>query len=172
MTEDKSYLSAIIVGDVVTDETSLRDKLGEIENLGITHTGPFELIKYEFEHEKKKIEISLWTIDSSSDNWKTIRGEYYKYASGAIVIFDNEEENWIDNLKFWVKEIKRVKSNITIVLVHDLIGKKEVNSQQIKELIAEKIFKRYKHKFSIFEITTITDEEVMEIYKRLMIKND
>ena len=165
--KESLYFSGIIVGDAKNEKTSLREKLGEYETLDTTHTGPFELIQHEFKLEKKKVQISLWTIDSSSENWRIIRGAYYNDASGAIIVFDSTEKNWIDELKFWVKEIKRANTKITMVLVHNLIEKEENDSTQIREIIAEKIFKRYKKKFSIVELKSISNKEIEEIYLAL-----
>ena len=168
--EEKQHFSGILIGDVITEKTSLREELGKPGPADITMTGPFELIIHEMELEKQTVRFRLWTIDSSSENWRIIRGTYYKDASGAIIVFDSTEENWLNNLKFWIKEIKRANSKITMVLVNNTINKEGNNSAQIEEIIAEKIFKRYKHKFSYIELKTITTENVEEIYRALCYK--
>lgn len=172
MTEEvQRHFTGIIIGDAIVEKTSLREKLGEIQALDITHTGPFELLIHEMKIKKQTTRIRLWTIDSSSESWETIRGTYYSNASGAIIVFDTREENWIDELKFWIKEIKRANSKITMVLVHNLIDKEENDSEQIREIITEKIFKRYKYKFSFVELKEITDYKIEEIYVKLCEKN-
>jgi GTPase SAR1 family protein len=169
MTEEEiKYISGILIGDAITEKTSLRKKLGITESLDITFTGPFTLISRGLIIKNQKIQFSLWTMDSSSENWKIERGTYYKYATGAIIIFDSTDENWINWLKFWVKEIKREKSKINMVLVHNLIDKDEIESKHIEEIIAEKIFKRYKKKFSIIELRSITDKIIKKIYLKLI----
>ncbi|NHJ47639.1 MAG: hypothetical protein FK733_07615 [Asgard group archaeon] len=174
--EKKLFFSSVLIGDAVTEKTSIREQLGEIEPLDITFTGPFTLISHELKIKRQIIQIRLWTMDSSSVSWEKIRETYYRDVRGAIIIFDSTEENWFNNLKFWIKEIKRANSKITMVLVHNLIEKEENDSNQIKEIIAEKIFKRYKVKFSFIELRTITNKKVEEIYlklcKKLLEKNE
>ncbi|MHA1354362.1 MAG: hypothetical protein ACTSR1_04210 [Candidatus Heimdallarchaeota archaeon] len=165
--EEKLYFSGILIGNVITEKTSLREELGKPGPADITMTGPFELIIHEMEIEKQTIRFLLWTIDSRSESWEKIRESYYKDASGAIIVFDSAKEDWIENLKFWVKEIKKANTKITMVLVYNLIDKEENDSIQIREIIAGKIFKRYKKKFSIVELNSISNKEIKEIYLTL-----
>ncbi|MHA1442015.1 MAG: hypothetical protein ACTSPK_09160 [Candidatus Heimdallarchaeota archaeon] len=42
--EEKLYFSGILIGDAITEKTSLREELGKPGPADITMTGPFELI--------------------------------------------------------------------------------------------------------------------------------
>ncbi|MHA1186870.1 MAG: hypothetical protein ACTSSK_08360, partial [Candidatus Heimdallarchaeota archaeon] len=68
--EEKLYFSGILIGNVITEKTSLREELGKPGPADITMTGPFELIIHEMEIEKQTIRFLLWTIDSRSESWE------------------------------------------------------------------------------------------------------
>ena len=78
--------------------------------------------------EQKIVKVQLWDT-AGQDKFRAITRNYYKGASGIILIFDVTNVKSYENIKKWINEIKEeISEKVAIVL----IGNKIDNAQERK----------------------------------------
>ena len=63
-----------------------------------------------------EIRLNIWDI-GGKENWDSIRKEYYKYADGAVIMFDVANNRSYNNVPKWYNEIQETRPDIPIVIV-------------------------------------------------------
>jgi small GTP-binding protein len=60
--------------------------------------------------------LNLWDI-GGKEKWDSIRNEYYKYADGAVIVFDVTHKRSYNNVPKWYNEVQEARPDIPIVIV-------------------------------------------------------
>ena len=108
--------------------------------------------------DQKIVKIQLWDT-AGQDKFRAITRNYYKGASGIILIFDVTNLNSYENIKKWINEIKEeISENVSIVLIGNKID--NVKERKITKEQGDKLASEIGVKF--FETSAKTGEGVNE----------
>ena len=95
--------------------------------------------------DQKKVKVQLWDT-AGQDKFRAITRNYYKGASGIILIFDVTNIKSFENIKKWINEIKEeISENVSIVLIGNKID--NVKERKITKEQGEKIANEIGTKF-------------------------
>ena len=104
------------------------------------------------------VKVQLWDT-AGQDKFRAITRNYYKGASGIILIFDVTNINSYENIKKWIIEIKEeISDKVSIVLIGNKID--NVNERKITKDQGEKLAGEIGVKF--FETSAKTGEGINE----------
>ena len=108
--------------------------------------------------EQKIVKIQLWDT-AGQDKFRAITRNYYKGASGIILIFDVTNVKSYENIKKWINEIKEeISEKVSIVLIGNKID--NVQERKISKDQGEKLANEIGVKF--FETSAKTGEGINE----------
>ena len=108
--------------------------------------------------EQKIVKVQIWDT-AGQDKFRAITRNYYKGASGIILIFDVTNIKSFENIKKWINEIKEeISENVSIVLIGNKID--NVKERKITKEQGEKIANESGTKF--FETSAKTGEGINE----------
>ena len=108
--------------------------------------------------DQKKVKVQLWDT-AGQDKFRAITRNYYKGASGIILIFDVTNNKSFENIKKWMNEIKEeISEKVSIVLIGNKID--NTAERKISKEQGEKLAKDYEVAF--FETSAKTGEGVNE----------
>ena len=108
--------------------------------------------------EQKIVKVQIWDT-AGQDKFRAITRNYYKGASGIILIFDVTNIKSFENIKKWINEIKEeISENVSIVLIGNKIDK--LKERKITKEQGEKIANEIGTKF--FETSAKTGEGINE----------
>ena len=108
--------------------------------------------------EQKIVKVQIWDT-AGQDKFRAITRNYYKGASGIILIFDVTNTKSFENIKKWINEIKEeISENVSIVLIGNKID--NVKERKITKEQGEKIANEIGTKF--FETSAKTGEGINE----------
>ena len=108
--------------------------------------------------EQKIVKIQLWDT-AGQDKFRAITRNYYKGASGIILIFDVTNIKSYENIKKWINEIKdEISEKVSIVLIGNKID--NVQERKISKEQGEKLASEIGVKF--FETSAKTGEGINE----------
>ena len=108
--------------------------------------------------EQKIVKIQLWDT-AGQDKFRAITRNYYKGASGIILIFDVTNIKSYENIKKWINEIKEeISEKVSIVLIGNKID--NVQERKISKEQGEKLANEIGIKF--FETSAKTGEGINE----------
>jgi small GTP-binding protein len=108
--------------------------------------------------EQKIVKVQIWDT-AGQDKFRAITRNYYKGASGIILIFDVTNIKSFENIKKWINEIKEeISENVSIVLIGNKID--NVKERKITKEQGEKIANEIGTKF--FETSAKTGEGINE----------
>ena len=108
--------------------------------------------------EQKIVKIQLWDT-AGQDKFRAITRNYYKGASGIILIFDVTNIKSYENIKKWINEIKEeISEKVSIVLIGNKID--NVQERKISKEQGEKLSNEIGVKF--FETSAKTGEGINE----------
>ena len=108
--------------------------------------------------EQKIVKIQLWDT-AGQDKFRAITRNYYKGASGIILIFDVTNIKSYENIKKWINEIKEeISEKVSIVLIGNKID--NVQERKISKEQGEKLANEIDVKF--FETSAKTGEGINE----------
>ena len=108
--------------------------------------------------EQKIVKVQIWDT-AGQDKFRAITRNYYKGASGIILIFDVTNIKSFENIKKWINEIKEeISENVSIVLIGNKID--NVKQRKITKEQGEKIANEIGTKF--FETSAKTGEGINE----------
>ena len=104
------------------------------------------------------VKVQLWDT-AGQDKFRAITRNYYKGASGIILIFDVTNINSYENIKKWIIEIKEeISDKVSIVLIGNKID--NVNGRKITREQGDKLAGEIGVKF--FETSAKTGEGINE----------
>ena len=104
------------------------------------------------------VKVQLWDT-AGQDKFRAITRNYYKGASGIILIFDVTNINSYENIKKWIIEIKEeISDKVSIVLIGNKID--NVNERKITKDQGDKLAGEIGVKF--FETSAKTGEGINE----------
>ena len=104
------------------------------------------------------VKVQLWDT-AGQDKFRAITRNYYKGASGIILIFDVTNINSYENIKKWIIEIKEeISDKVSIILIGNKID--NVNERKITKDQGEKLAGEIGVKF--FETSAKTGEGINE----------
>ena len=90
--------------------------------------------------EQKIVKVQLWDT-AGQDKFRAITRNYYKGASGIILIYDVTNIKSYENIKKWINEIKEeISDKVTIILIGnkiDNIKERKVTKEQGEKLANE-----------------------------------
>ena len=108
--------------------------------------------------EQKIVKVQIWDT-AGQDKFRAITRNYYKGASGIILIFDVTNIKSFENIKKWINEIKEeISENVSIVLIGNKID--NLKERKITKEQGEKIANEIGTKF--FETSAKTGEGINE----------
>ena len=108
--------------------------------------------------EQKIVKIQLWDT-AGQDKFRAITRNYYKGASGIILIFDVTNIKSYEDIKKWINEIKEeISEKVSIVLIGNKID--NVQERKISKDQGEKLANEIGVKF--FETSAKTGEGINE----------
>jgi Ras-related protein Rab-8A len=108
--------------------------------------------------EQKIVKVQLWDT-AGQDKFRAITRNYYKGASGIILIFDVTNVKSYENIKKWINEIKEeISEKVAIVLIGNKID--NVQERKISKEQGEKLASEIGVKF--FETSAKTGEGINE----------
>ena len=109
------------------------------------------------------VKVQLWDT-AGQDKFRAITRNYYKGASGIILIFDVTNINSYENIKKWIIEIKEeISDKVSIVLIGNKID--NVNERKITKDQGDKLAGEIGVKF--FETSAKTGEECKRVLYRI-----
>ena len=90
--------------------------------------------------EQKIVKVQLWDT-AGQDKFRAITRNYYKGASGIILIFDVTNVKSYENIKKWINEIKEeISEKVAIVLIGnkiDNLQERKISKEQGDKLASE-----------------------------------
>ena len=108
--------------------------------------------------EQKIVKVQLWDT-AGQDKFRAITRNYYKGASGIILIFDVTNIKSYENIKKWINEIKEeISEKVKIVLIGNKID--NVQERKISKEQGDKLASEIGVKF--FETSAKTGEGINE----------
>ena len=108
--------------------------------------------------EQKIVKVQLWDT-AGQDKFRAITRNYYKGASGIILIFDVTNIKSYENIQKWINEIKEeISEQVSIVLIGNKID--NINERKITKEQGDKLASEIGVKF--FETSAKTGEGVNE----------
>ena len=108
--------------------------------------------------EQTIVKIQLWDT-AGQDKFRAITRNYYKGASGIILIFDVTNVKSYENIKKWINEIKEeISEKVAIVLIGNKID--NVQERKISKEQGDKLASEIGVKF--FETSAKTGEGINE----------
>ena len=108
--------------------------------------------------EQKIVKVQLWDT-AGQDKFRAITRNYYKGASGIILIFDVTNIKSYENIKKWINEIKEeISEKVKIVLIGNKID--NVQERKISREQGDKLASEIGVKF--FETSAKTGEGINE----------
>ena len=108
--------------------------------------------------DQKIVKVQLWDT-AGQDKFRAITRNYYKGASGIILIFDVTNIKSYENIKKWINEIKEeISEQVSIVLIGNKID--NVNERKISKEEGVKLANEIGVKF--FETSAKTGEGINE----------
>ena len=108
--------------------------------------------------EQKIVKVQLWDT-AGQDKFRAITRNYYKGASGIILIFDVTNVKSYENIKKWINEIKEeISEKVKIVLIGNKID--NVQERKISREQGDKLASEIGVKF--FETSAKTGEGINE----------
>ena len=75
---------------------------------------------------------------SGNDDYKSIRTDFYKDASGCIMVFDVDNRDSYTSLVHWEEEMKRYGADMSRIKVAVCGNKCEIKGREVKEAEASK----------------------------------
>ena len=110
--------------------------------------------------EQKIVKVQLWDT-AGQDKFRAITRNYYKGASGIILIFDVTNVKSYENIKKWINEIKEeISEKVAIVLIGNKID--NVQERKISREQGDKLASEIGVKF--FETSAKTGEGVKDLF--------
>jgi len=108
--------------------------------------------------DQKIVKVQLWDT-AGQDKFRAITRNYYKGASGIILIFDVTNIKSYENIQKWINEIKEeISEQVSIVLIGNKID--NINERKITKEQGDKLASEIGVKF--FETSAKTGEGVNE----------
>ena len=108
--------------------------------------------------EQKIVKVQLWDT-AGQDKFRAITRNYYKGASGIILIFDVTNIKSYENIKKWINEIKEeISEKVAIVLIGNKID--NMQERKISKEQGDKLASEIGVKF--FETSAKTGEGINE----------
>ena len=112
----------------------------------------------------QKVCINFFDL-SGNDDYKMIRTEFYKDASGVIMVFDVDNRDSYTSLIHWEEEMKRYGADMNRVKVVVCANKCESKSREVKEAEASRWAKQ--RGFEYFETSASDGKNVTESFESM-----
>lgn len=112
----------------------------------------------------QKVCINFFDL-SGNDDYKMIRTEFYKDASGVIMVFDVDNRDSYSSLIHWEEEMKRFGADTNRVKVVVCGNKSESKNREVKENEASRWAKQ--RGFEYFETSASDGKNVTESFESL-----
>ncbi len=169
-------LKIVLLGDGYVGKTSLRRTY-----LGSGFKSTYSMtIGADFAAKRIKVNnydilANIWDL-AGQNKFKLIRENYYKGASGGLLVFDITRRETFENIEFWIKEL--INNSKKEILPMILIGNKsdlratEPNCVSIDEGIqkANDISKKYDKNVIYVESSAKTGDNVESAFNNLMME--
>ena len=155
----------LILGDTTVGKTSIlvryidnKFEKDSLATLGVD-------VKYKYVTlDNKKIRMNIWDT-AGQDRFRNIAKNYFKGANAVIFVFDVNNKNTLDKIKFWIDNVKENSSEDLIEVIVgnkiDIEGKHEVTKEEMESL-------GEKTGMETFETSAKTGEGINEVFTYLV----
>ena len=155
----------LILGDATVGKTSIlvryidnKFEKDSLATLGVD-------VKYKYVTlDNKKIRMNIWDT-AGQDRFRNIAKNYFKGANAVIFVFDVNNKNTLDKIKFWIDNVKENSSEDLIEVIVgnkiDIDGKHEVTKEEMESL-------GEKTGMETFETSAKTGEGINEVFTYLV----
>jgi small GTP-binding protein len=155
----------LILGDATVGKTSIlvryidnKFEKDSLATLGVD-------VKYKYVTlDNKKIRMNIWDTEGK-DRFRNIAKNYFKGANAVIFVFDVNNKNTLDKIKFWIDNVKENSSEDLIEVIVgnkiDIEGKHEVTKEEMESL-------GEKTGMETFETSAKTGEGINEVFTYLV----
>ena len=155
----------LILGDATVGKTSIlvryidnKFEKDSLATLGVD-------VKYKYVTlDNKKIRMNIWDT-AGQDRFRNIAKNYFKGANAVIFVFDVNNKNTLDKIKFWIDNVKENSSEDLIEVIVgnkiDIEGKHEVTKEEMESL-------GEKTGMETFETSAKTGEGINEVFTYLV----
>ena len=125
--KDEFVFKIIIVGDTNVGKTQILNVFTDKfeEKSGTTVGVDLKIYEIKDEVKNQHIIFQIWDTEGE-ENYKSIVSQYYKKASGAIIVYDITNKKSFENVDIWFEQLQK---NIEIILVG--------NKQDLKERVIQ-----------------------------------
>ena len=155
----------LILGDATVGKTSIlvryidnKFEKDSLATLGVD-------VKYKYVTlDNKKIRMNIWDT-AGQDRFRNIAKNYFKGANAVIFVFDVNNKNTLDKIKFWIDNVKENSSEDLIEVIVgnkiDIDGKHEVTKEEMESL-------GEKTGMETFKTSAKTGEGINEVFTYLV----
>ena len=155
----------LILGDATVGKTSIlvryidnKFEKDSLATLGVD-------VKYKYVTlDNKKIRMNIWDT-AGQDRFRNIAKNYFKGPNAVIFVFDVNNKNTLDKIKFWIDNVKENSSEDLIEVIVgnkiDIEGKHEVTKEEMESL-------GEKTGMETFETSAKTGEGINEVFTYLV----
>ena len=126
MLKDEEYydylFKVVLIGDSGVGKTNLLSRFARNEfNLETKSTIGVEFATKSIQVDSKTIKAQIWDT-AGQERYRAITGAYYRYAVGALLVYDITNQESFENLAQWLQELKYHTTNDNMVVM--LVGNK------------------------------------------------
>mmetsp|Transcript_42793 Transcript_42793/g.50174 ORF Transcript_42793/g.50174 Transcript_42793/m.50174 type:complete len:125 (+) Transcript_42793:3-377(+) len=109
-------IKIILIGDVAVGKTSLLYRLTYGYDETIRPTTGYEYFNKFYLFGDEIAQVHFWDT-AGQDKFKSIVTNYYRKASGAVMVFDITNRASFESLKDWYKELKKFGEEAVEVII-------------------------------------------------------
>jgi Ras-related protein Rab-1A len=151
----------VVVGDSEVGKTSLVVRFVEgtfseeyIKTIGVN------FFIQDLDISDNKVRFLVWDT-AGQERFGPVRQEYFQGAKGAILVYDKANQESFDHIDFWMEEINRYCSGITIILVGNKADLVEVVTTEQGQQLATK------YNLPFLETSAKTGENTTQLFHEL-----
>jgi small GTP-binding protein len=148
------FAKICLLGDGRVGKTSLRNRyMGKgfpgdyLPTLGADFAST--KVNIPFDNTEKAIRFQIWDL-AGQPTFNQIRALYYRHTAGALIVYDINDRNSLQNLRAWVQELTQHVGNPSVFInilgnKSDLRNENSITRLEAETYISEQIMPRYQH---------------------------
>ncbi|MHA2139268.1 MAG: GTP-binding protein [Candidatus Hodarchaeales archaeon] len=170
------FAKICLLGDGQVGKTSLRNQyMGKgvpgdyLPTLGADFAST--QVNIPFNNTKKSIRFQIWDL-AGQPTFNQIRALYYRQTAGALIVYDINDRNSLQNLRSWVQELTQHMATPSVCInilgnKSDLRDENSITTLEAETYISEQIIPRFKNiegEIKHFVTSAKTGENVEEAF--------
>ncbi len=158
-----TYIRKItIIGEPAVGKTSLSRRFvtGKFEADYLTTIG-VDVYRKDMKIDDRAFVFQIWDL-GGQEKYEKVRQNFYKGATGAILVFDLLRPDTFERLDYWIEEMKRNAGPIPFAICGNKIDLVKGKNRKISKTHAEKFAKKIGA--SYFETSAKTGESVQPAF--------